>query len=500
LPFVDTHPDRLAAVATLFGLKPRSVETCRVLELGCAGGGNLTPMAVGLPGSQFLGIDLSPRQIADGQEIIRALALTNIELRTADILAIDASWGPFDFIICHGVYSWVPAAVQDKILSICVENLAADGVALVSYNTFPGWHERRAARDLMGYFVSSQADSSVRAQQARAFLDFLARSAATRPDSAYRRALAETAEQVRSKSDSYLLHEYLEDVNEPLYFFQFIDRIKAKGLQYLADARVSILGTSHLPAEVVQTLNQVAPTLIQREQMLDFLNNQGFRRSLLCRPHSSLNRALKAETLTAFHIASLAQPATEQPDIHSSAVERFVSPDGLELATPDPLLKTALVYLAEVSPWAVSFADLVVTVRQRLRLASSATEQARDARILGARLLNCYMSGLIELTVRPPSFRLEVSTKPEASPFARWQTATTDRLTNLRHEVVHVTAFARRLLPLLNGTHDREALIDALVTSSPGHASPPEPAERATIGTALDETLELLARSAFLRG
>src|SRR6516165_12727057 len=90
LPFNETHPDRLAALATLFGMSPAPAERCRVLELGCASGGNLIPMAVALPGSSFVGVDLSPRQIADGNEVVRALNLSNIELRSLDIRTIGA--------------------------------------------------------------------------------------------------------------------------------------------------------------------------------------------------------------------------------------------------------------------------------------------------------------------------------------------------------------------------------------------------------------------------
>jgi tRNA G46 methylase TrmB len=57
----QTHPDRLATIATLFGLTPAPVERCRVLELGCGNGSNLVPMAYGLPGSEFVGIDRWPK-------------------------------------------------------------------------------------------------------------------------------------------------------------------------------------------------------------------------------------------------------------------------------------------------------------------------------------------------------------------------------------------------------------------------------------------------------
>src|SRR5947208_2747117 len=104
-PFGATHPDRLATVATLLGLKPPPVERCRVLELGCASGGNLIPMALGLPDSTFTGIDLSIRQVADGQRVIDALGLSNVSLRHLSILNVDDDFGSFDYILCHGVYS-----------------------------------------------------------------------------------------------------------------------------------------------------------------------------------------------------------------------------------------------------------------------------------------------------------------------------------------------------------------------------------------------------------
>ena len=107
--YAQSHPDRLAATAKLFGMTPAPLGDCRVLELGCASGGNLIPMAVQLPGSSFLGIDLSVRQIADGKAIVEQLQLRNIELRQMDITAVDSSLGKFDYIIAHGVYSWVPS-------------------------------------------------------------------------------------------------------------------------------------------------------------------------------------------------------------------------------------------------------------------------------------------------------------------------------------------------------------------------------------------------------
>ncbi len=180
LPFPDTHPDRLATVARLFGLNPPDISHCRVLELGCASGGNIMPMAELLPDSTFVGIDLSRRQIDAGQEQLKELNLSNVELRHASILDVDDSYGKFDYIICHGVYSWVPDTVQDKILAVCKQNLNPTGIAYISYNTLPGWHMRGMVRDMMRYHAGRFDDARSRIGQARALLDFLVKAAGSR--------------------------------------------------------------------------------------------------------------------------------------------------------------------------------------------------------------------------------------------------------------------------------------------------------------------------------
>ena len=148
LCYAYTHPGRIAAIATLLGMQPTPVENCRVLELGCAGGGNLIPMAYGLPNSTFTGIDNSARQIEMAQQKATALGLDNITLQTMDIMEVAPDFGEFDYIIVHGIYAWVPPAVQDQLLAICQQNLAPQGVAYISYNTLPGWSMILMARSI----------------------------------------------------------------------------------------------------------------------------------------------------------------------------------------------------------------------------------------------------------------------------------------------------------------------------------------------------------------
>ena len=149
VPFAQTHPDRLATLAWLFGLEPTPIERCRVLELGCSSGGNLIPMAATLPHSEFIGIDFSAVQISQGAADVAALGLANVRLLQIDLRDFGEVFGSFDYIVAHGVYSWVPNDVQEKMLDICARQLSPSGVAYISYNTLPGWRLRGAVRDVM---------------------------------------------------------------------------------------------------------------------------------------------------------------------------------------------------------------------------------------------------------------------------------------------------------------------------------------------------------------
>src|SRR5579862_8159289 len=125
--YPQTHVERLAAVAALFGLQPAPVRRARVLELGCGDGTNLITMACTLPDSEFLGVDLAIEPIRLGHETIAALGLKNVSLLQMDVLKTPADIGMFDYIIAHGLYSWVPEVVREKILALCRDHLADNG-------------------------------------------------------------------------------------------------------------------------------------------------------------------------------------------------------------------------------------------------------------------------------------------------------------------------------------------------------------------------------------
>ncbi len=489
-----THPDTFATVATLMGMRPAPVDACRVLELGCGTGGNLVPMAAGLPASRFVGIDLSAVQVAEADRTARALGLTNVEFRAASILDVDDSWGEFDYVVCHGVYSWVPPEVQDKILAVCGRNLAPNGVAYVSYNAYPGWHLRAVARDAMRFAARGGGPAVEQAQAARAYLSFLAGAAAD-PDEPYAQVLKEEAERLARERDYYVFHEHLEADNRPVYFREFAARAAARGLQYLGEAGPHRLLTG-LPAEVQQALRDMSADLIELEQHVDFVRNRAFRRTLLCRADVRLTRAPGVEVVDGLLAAAMARPTSAEPDVASTAAEEFVTPEGAKVSTNAPVVKAALTALYERSPAAVPVPELAAVVAERLGPVWAA-DPARGRRALAQTLLELYVSGLVWLHTHMPAFPVTPTDRPVGFPPARLQAADREVVASVRHHEVTVPPLERFVLRLLDGTRDRAAVADAVAAAvRAGELPPPAgPPDRWA-----DGALARLGRAALLVG
>jgi cyclopropane fatty-acyl-phospholipid synthase-like methyltransferase/methyltransferase-like protein len=485
LAFPQSHPDRLATIARLHRLVPAPVGECRVLEIGCAAGGNLIPMAAALPRSRFLGIDFSAVQVREGLADVAALGLANIELKQVDLRDFGEESGVFDYIIAHGVYSWVPPAVQEKLLDVCARQLAAGGIAYISYNTLPGWNMRGIVRDAMRYHTRQFPDARSRVQQARATLDFLAQ-ATEGARSPYALMLRSEAEQLRRKQDYYVLHDHLEEFNEALFFHQFAARAARHGLAFLAEAEFRMMQIDGLPAPVAHTLNQIAPGILQREQLTDFLRNRNFRQTLLVHEDAPVDRVLTPGRVNSLWVASAARVAGDGNDPSSPAPGEFRMPDGSGLRTPHPISKAAMAVLAKHWPAPIPFSDLAAMAAARIGLAGDVDDV--QTATLASDLLKSFCAGAAELHALGPAFVIEPGARPQASPVARLQVTRGPYVTNMRHEMVGLDDADRRLLSLLDGSVERTAIAS--------QAFPGQPPKSAS--TALDEAMARLARQALL--
>lgn len=514
LSYGQSHPDRLATLATLMGLSPPPITHCRVLELGCAAGGNLIPMAYGLPESEFVGIDYSARQIEEGQAAVASLGLANVTLHHLNILDVDESLGEFDYIIAHGVYSWVPPAVRDKLLAICRRHLRPNGVAYVSYNIYPGWHMMGMVRQMMLYYIRDVTEPHERAVKARELLDFLVEGAPA-ANSAYGAFLEAYRNGLVSKvanAEELLLHDELEEVNDPVYFHEFVEHAGRHGLQYLVEAEFPTVVPDNFPPPVVEKLRTMVHSLVELEQYMDFLRSRTFRQTLLCHREVEISRALRPERLGGFQVASLARPVAAKPDIGGATTEQFRDEKGAVFSTNHPATKAALLALIDESPHALPFMDLMQVAF--MRLAKEAPETAvnnppQEAYLVAANLLQAfsYSMHLVELHSHVAPYQRRLSERPVASPVARYQGERGRIVTNMRHERSELDEFTRYVMLQLDGSRDREALLaDVIRLAAEGVIKPrregeslAEPAEaRERLAAELDRCLAWLTRAALL--
>ncbi len=508
LPFPETHPDRLSAVARIFGLDAPDLADCRVLELGCSMGGNLIAIGQNHPGSRCVGIDASSHQIAEGWKTVEALGMKNVELRHLDILDIDDDIGEFDYILTHGVFSWVPERVQNKMLEVCRRHLARNGVAYISYNTYPGWHIRGIVRDMMFYRGMQFADAGTRLAQARSLVEFVAQSS---PGSAspYQRLLQAELKQLGKMSDYYLHHEYLEDHNQPLYFHDFAKKLAVNGLQYLGDADFSMMISSNFSPEIAKTLHELgAHDILQMEQYMDFVRCRYFRKSLICHGGVRLKRAISGDTVKNLLLASNATAAGE-PDFDPEKRVTYETAGGSRLICKSPLTKAALGVLQREWPMPVAFADLLAQSKQAASEKGHPADENSAEDFLAGEMLTAVGSGLVEWRVSRVPYTTTIGQRPATSPLARMQAAQDYRATNLRGELVPLDEIHRQTLRQLDGSRTLGEIAEAMMAAlkngefrlhaeNDRQAVTDEPAMRKLLVPALDKVLQNLSRQAFL--
>lgn len=454
-PYPQSHPDRLHVVASLFGARPPSVAACRVLELGCGSGGNLLPMAELLPGSELVGVDRSRRQIELGESLAQEARLTNVELRRADLMEVDATWGTFDFILCHGVYSWVPAPVQDKILEILRDRLRPDGVGYVSYNVYPGWHLREMVRHMMRYHVRELAEPTARVEQARALLGFLSQHVSD--GQAYGALLRRELTLLQALPGDYLYHEHLEDDNEPIYFHQFAERLAAHRLQYVGETDLQMMLAAGLAPEVAQTLDRIAPDLLTREQYMDFVRNRQFRATVICHEGVALQRELGPSTADPLSFEFSGRPKDDSVDLRAGHDQVFVGQGDIEMTTSAPVTKAALILLGRAWPRALSVDALFEQASSLVREAGLPVDP-EQRRTLASDLLRCCFGGAVGARRWVPPVAMQLQARPRASRVARAQARRGEIVASLHHQLVRLDRAQQQILQRLDGEHDLEQL------------------------------------------
>lgn len=463
-PYQESHPEHLYTLARLFGLKPTPYAQARILELGCASGGNIIPVAYNYPYCQIVGLDLSQKQIDSGKALVQSLNLTNIKLLKLSILDIDKTLGKFDYIICHGVYSWVHEPIRDKILTVFRDHLNPQGVAYISYNTYPGWHGVQSIRDMMLFHTKTLTTQKEQAGQARALLQFLV-EALEEGETAYSQFLSQEIELLKNRPDSYLLYDHLSEVNFPIYFHNFIDQANQHQLDYLCDANLNKMFPANFPDKTAKILGNMTD-IIKMNQYMDFIRNQRFRSTLLCLNTVKIHRDLKAQQIEDFYISYIGEYPKEPITNHAILTEGLplvFKNRQLTLTLHHPISKMAMVLLQAQKQLPISYSDFVIQLKQTLDELglSYSTDRLKHHLENELNLMRLVFNGLIDLSSGPGLYTLEAE-MPSVTNLVKEQVKTQSFVTNQRHEMVKVNLLERMILGALDGKTTPSMMVDYL--------------------------------------
>ena len=480
-PYADTHPNRLATMALLHGLRSAPAERCRVLEVGCNAGANLIPMAYALRGSEFVGFDLAAAPIARGQAKIEALGLSNIRLLQADLMEAEQVAelaGTFDYIIAHGVYTWVPRPVRESLIAFCGKHLHPQGVAFVSYAALPGGYIRLLVRQVMGFRPTQGTTPLAGVQESIAFLKFIAES---RPEGdGFRQLLEREMEVMDRRGPKVVFHDELAPAYEPISFRDFTSHAAAHGLRYFSEAEFPGPKDPTFHEATIKAIQELAGgDPLAQEQMLDCARMRMYRESLLCHAEAAAGYDLQADALRELYLSSQAR-STEG----SAAGARAYSLSAvIRIETQHPMTLAVLDYLIARAPEAVSFAEVAN------HLEEAGLPPGPDLLVLLLRLVIAHMVDLYSW--KAPVSR-EVAEKPMADGLCRYDAATETTVVTPLHTVLSMAdPIARQLLQLLDGTRDRAALLRDLAAALPD-------VPLATLADGLEPALQTLSQAGVL--
>jgi SAM-dependent methyltransferase len=276
-----SSPAYIAATAQLFGVGTAPVELSRILEIGCAAGNNIIPMAARHPHASFVGIDSSPRRIAAAKRHASEVGLNNIDFHVYDITSTTPhQFGSFDYLIAHGVYSWLAPEQRPALWQFCMNVLSANGLIYLSYNTLPYWHLKRPIRDAITFHAQHQPESAELIHESIGF----ARDVAEYAQGVYGDLLREEVGYILEQNENYFSHDDFEVHHHPVYVKDLLDEAEAFGFRYISEATATYSSLRLLHRKVAEAVERFgAADRSLREQYIDFYTGRAFRRSLFAK-------------------------------------------------------------------------------------------------------------------------------------------------------------------------------------------------------------------------
>ena len=276
-----SDPAVTAVAAALGGLIPAHPANARIVEIGCASGHNLLPLARRWPASRFAGVDLADGAITTARNLADAAGIRNVGFFAADLREFDPGPEPIDYIIAHGFFSWVPDEAKLALLEFCNRHLAPTGIATVSFNLNPGWTLRQPVIELVRQLLPVTGGDPV------ATLKLVGET--LDPETPHGRMLGWVVEDMLAKGADILAFDDFGPVNDPCTFPSFLQLAAQAGLRWLGESDPAENLPSSLGGKSRAALNRLAGHPLHAQLAADFASARTFRSGVLCRSGAPLN-------------------------------------------------------------------------------------------------------------------------------------------------------------------------------------------------------------------
>ncbi len=313
--FREATPVWLAMTALMMGQRcPDLARPFRYADLGCGHGLTAIAVAATCPHAEVWGFDFNPAHIESGRELATAAGLTNVrfqEAAFADLAQRPAQGLPdFDFMVSHGVLSWISPENQRHLVNVVGQRLRPGGLCYLSYNVATGWGAMPPLRLLMRLLLrSTPARSDLAAQ---AVLDYLDRmKQANAGFFAANPSLEQRLAEIRKQDPRYIAHEFLNQDWHPLMFADMAAALEQEKCAYIGSATLTENIDVVAVPQTMAAMIQQTPDPVLRETLRDFAAAKGFRRDVYRRGLLPLPGVEHVGLIDALALEWLGQPVAD---------------------------------------------------------------------------------------------------------------------------------------------------------------------------------------------
>lgn len=446
----ERHISRFETIAYLFGIDSKSAKISNVLEIACGTGRNLIPQAVQYPNANFLGIDIDEEAIKIANENSQKLALKNIRFKAISILDFVGEKEEFDYIICHGTYSWVSKEIRLKILDIISHTLKTNGVSYISYNCLPGWFERsKIQQELIQKLENKKKSDKEKIELAKNIMQEMLSSAESKD-------LKTELEYCNKQSDPFILNELLNKDSIAFHFLQFKKEVNKNNLFFLFDSKPSrnryirLEETAQLNIDYEnKDINSFSRP--EKEQHMDELMPTSFRGVLLTKENKETEE-INIKKFENCFLASPLLPKEEKIELFKDFPELFLGPNDSSAEITKPFFKGFFLSFRHAWPNFLAFDEIYKMAKDL-----SGEEIAKEE--VFSEINQFFLYGLMEVSKEQiifPEKKLEVF--KHVSLFAK----ESNWVTTVRHEYFPIDEIDKFLLTCLDGKNSMEEILELL--------------------------------------